>query len=411
MRIMRRQVKRTSLLILAACFVFVSFFFPVGHALAQPRANDLTCMMQTLVIQSVTTSINSFAWADEQQVQTANDGTVVEDGDPEVDGQQTDETPDEDPPEQEPQAEPDNDKKTQDTGSSLRPGTSSDTVKKLQLRLMDLQFFDADEATGYYGSVTTESVKLFQRTNELTIDGIAGTDTLALLYSNNAKKYTIKQGDSGTDVAAVQRRLKELKYFTSSATGYFGSSTLVAVKAFQKNNNLTTDGKVGLRTRDVLYSSKAKLAPVSTSTKTTDAAPEKETTTTNSATKKSVSEFLKFAQAQLGKKYVSGNEGPTSFDCSGYAYYCLKNSGISTGRLSAKGFSSVSSWTSVKKSNIKAGDLLFFGVRGSSSVGHVGIYLGNNNMIHCSSSKGKVVITSITSSYWVDNYKSAKRVF
>lgn len=388
---------------------------------AQPRVNDWTNMMQTLVIQSVTTSINSFAWADEDQIQTANDGTVVED-EPTAAGETDDQTQQTAEPTQQAQADTPKDdaqddqqetpEKKEETSSTLRYGMTSEAVKKLQLRLMDLQFFDFDEATGYYGSVTTESVKLFQRANGLNIDGIAGTDTLALLYSNDAKKYTIKQGDSGTDVAALQRRLKELNYFSGSATGYFGSATLAAVKSFQKNNSLTVDGKVGQRTRDVLYSSKAKKAPTSTSTTSpSDTDSSDSTDNTTSTTKKSVSEFLDFAQAQLGKKYVSGNEGPNSFDCSGYVYYCLKNSGVNIGRLSSSGYSGVSSWTSVKKSNLQPGDLLFFGLRGSSSVHHVGIYIGNNKMIHCSSSKGKVVITSITTSYWVDNYKSAKRVF
>jgi cell wall-associated NlpC family hydrolase len=373
----------------AAVFSFASLWVPGYRAQAMPIDN-LSGMMQTLVIQSVTTSINSFAFADEKEVQTANDGTVADD--------QT--TDDSNTTGNQPTA-------NDNTATSLQPGTSGDSVKKLQLRLMDLQFFDdSDEATGFYGQQTVDSVKLFQRTNGLSIDGIAGEATLALMYSSKALHYSIKQGDSGTDVASLQRRLKELKYFSGSANGYFGTSTKNALKAFQKRNSLKVDGKAGSDVLDLIYSSKAKKAATSaTSTPSNTSTPAKPPNA------KSVSGLLEFAQAQLGKRYVSGNEGPNSFDCSGFVFYCLKNSSINVGRLSAKGFSEVDAWTTIKKADLKPGDILFFGLRGSKSVGHTGIYLGNGKMIHCSSSKGKVVIADLSASYWVQNYKTAKRIF
>ena len=281
--------------------------------------------------------------------------------------------------------------------AALKPGDIGETVKALQNRLMDLGYFDSDEATGYYGTVTTESVRLFQRTSSLIVDGIASEQMQQLLFSDTAQKYLIRQGDSGTDVASLQRRLKALRYFEKTATGYYGTVTTSAIKAFQKRNGLNVDGVAGESTRDLLYSSKAKAAAVSAGSSST-------------AVSKSVSSFLAYAKDQIGKKYVSGNEGPNSFDCSGYVYYCLKHCGVNIGRLSAAGFSGVDQWKSVKKSDLRAGDILFFGVRGSGRVGHTGIYLGNGKMIHCSSGKGKVVIADLSSNYWVVNFKSAKRV-
>ncbi len=392
MNILRKLSKDMLSPLLTAMLLFTSLFLPDYSAQATPF-NSLTNMMQTMVIQSVTTSINSIAFTDEQEIQTANDGTQVDDQTGDDSQVEDDEKPETPTPSQTPAA------------ASLRPGASGDDVKRMQLRLTALDYFDdSDEADGVYGSDTSQAVKLFQRTNGLSIDGIAGETTLSLIYSSKAHKYTIKQGDSGSDVASLQRRLKDLKYFSGSTTGYFGSSTTTAVKAFQKMNGLQEDGKAGAQTRDLLYSSKAKKAVTSTST--TSPAPSTPTTGTKSASK-----FLDFAQAQLGKRYVSGNEGPSSFDCSGFVYYCLKNNGVNVGRLSAKGFSQVDEWTGVSKSDLRLGDLLFFGLRGSASVGHTGIYIGSGKMIHCSSSKGKVVITSISTTYWVQNYKSAKRVY
>jgi len=62
----------------------------------------------------------------------------------------------------------------------------------------------------------------------------------------------IKLGDSGDQVVQVQRRLQELGYFKSKATGYYGYLTEDAVKHFQQNNGLTPDGVIGTKTQEAL---------------------------------------------------------------------------------------------------------------------------------------------------------------
>ena len=103
--------------------------------------------------------------------------------------------------------------------------------------------------------------------------------------------------------------------------------------------------------------------------------------------------------AALSKSTVSGNPSAAKSMAS-------KASAISRN-------SGVSSWTSISKSNIKAGDLLFFSVRGGSTVGHVGIYMGNGKMIDASSSRGKVRTTSNiqSSSYWTSHFICGFRIF
>lgn len=121
--------------------------------------------------------------------------------------------------------------------------------------------------------------------------------------------------------------------------------------------------------------------------------------------------MIRFAKEQLGKKYVWSTEGPNSFDCSGFVYYVLKNSGVSTGRYSAAGFSQVSSWEKIEsKGDLQPGDLIFFTAPGSSRIGHTGIWLGNNQYIHASTSAGKVVISS-AGSYFNENFVFGRRVF
>ena len=132
-------------------------------------------------------------------------------------------------------------------------------------------------------------------------------------------------------------------------------------------------------------------------------------TETYAASSKS-SKIITLAKKQLGKKYVWADEGPDTFDCSGFTYYVFKNkAGITLPRNSA-----VQSkyGTYVSRSNIKGGDLLFFDTNGSNNgaVSHVGLYIGNGQMIHASYSQRKIVTVSINNSYYQNAFVNARRV-
>ena len=102
---------------------------------------------------------------------------------------------------------------------------------------------------------------------------------------------------------------------------------------------------------------------------------------------------IDYAKTLLGKKYVWGAEGPNTFDCSGFTQYIFKKSaGVSIPRVSRD---QSKFGQSVSKSQLQKGDLIFFDTEGSNNgnVTHVAIYMGNNKIIHASSSKGKVVIS------------------
>ena len=129
----------------------------------------------------------------------------------------------------------------------------------------------------------------------------------------------------------------------------------------------------------------------------------------STSTSTSVSKVISYAKKLLGKPYVWGAEGPSSFDCSGFTYYVFKNAAnINLPRVS-KDQSNYGTY--VKKSDLREGDLIFFDTSGENdgNVSHVGIYLGNNQFIHCSSSKGQVVISEM-SSYYTKAYVNAIRV-
>lgn len=75
--------------------------------------------------------------------------------------------------------------------------------------------------------------------------------------SSAAASSTLKEGSSGSEVKTLQQRLKDLGYYKGSVDGKYGAGTAEAVKAFQRANKLTADGKAGKNTQTALYSKNA----------------------------------------------------------------------------------------------------------------------------------------------------------
>lgn len=109
------------------------------------------------------------------------------------------------------------------------------------------------------------------------------------------------------------------------------------------------------------------------------------------------------AEKYLGYPYVWGGSSPaTSFDCSGFVSYVINNSGIgqNVGRLGADGLLGIC--TRVTAQNVKPGDLIFFeGTYDTTGASHVGIYVGNNMMIHCGD---PIQYESINTAYWQEHF-------
>ena len=104
-------------------------------------------------------------------------------------------------------------------------------------------------------------------------------------------------------------------------------------------------------------------------------------------------DIVDFAKKFLGYKYKYGAASPnTGFDCSGLTYYVYKNFGYTLSR-SAKG--QAANGTKVEKSDLQPGDLVIYKGTSLKGIGHVGIYIGNNKMIHASEPGVGVIITDI----------------
>ncbi len=288
------------------------------------------------------------------------------------------------------------------TDPGFRRGVENEIVQVIQERLMELGYLELDESTMRYGSQTEAAVKLFQRQvnftdgmeDKLEEDGICGEMTISRLFSDDAPKYVVKFGMEGEDITNMQMQLKDLGYM-SATTGYYGEKTVVAMKEFQGRNGLSQDGLAGEQSFELLYSPNAK---------------ESRSKTQTARTKANINKMIEVAKSKLGSKYILGNTGPNSFDCSGLVYYCMKQAGSNRRRLNAAGYSQVSDWTKISSmSKLKKGDLIFFYNNAKSKVGHVGIVISSGMMIDASSANGKVVRRSYTTSYWKNHFVCGRR--
>ena len=119
--------------------------------------------------------------------------------------------------------------------------------------------------------------------------------------------------------------------------------------------------------------------------------------------------MMEEAEKYLGYPYVWGGSNPnTSFDCSGFVSWVVNNCGVgwNLGRLGADSLRHTCSY--VSPANAKPGDLIFFeGTYDTTGASHVGIYVGNNMMIHCGD---PIQYADITSSYWQQHFLSFGRL-
>jgi len=312
----------------------------------------------------------------------------------------------------------------------LMPGCDDPLIAEVQLRLMELGYMEKDEPITYYGYGTEYALQLFQRKHALQVDGLLGEKTMAALFSDEAQPYTVKLGDRGTDVKSIQEQLIALKYLRTGSTGYFGTDTESAVKSFQQRNGLNVDGCVGSRTLEALYSDDAKPAKtVLESTKKAAKTVNKnskasakadsniDTQTDNKDTKSeeevppppdaaSADALVEYAKNFLGTKYVRGGKSPKGFDCSGFVHYCLNQVGYKIKYMTSAGWAKSDLLKVTSMSDLKKGDIVCF-------KGHVGIYMGDGDMIDASSSFGGIRIAKniLGSSYWKKMFICGRRVF
>ncbi|NYJ76270.1 NlpC/P60 family protein [Allobranchiibius huperziae] len=250
----------------------------------------------------------------------------------------------------------------------LKVGSSGSLVKIAQQRL-------GVTADGDFGPRTLMAVKTFQGRHGLATDGIVGPLTWARLggfpSTGTAPAPTctvkvVRYGASGSLVAALQSRLGV------TADGDFGPHTLSSVQSFQSRYGITADGRgvVGRATWGALGGMPCglSLTPPGTTAPVSGGSGGGSSTTTTAK----LSQVISIAKQYLGVPYVYGGSTPAGFDCSGLTQYAYSHAGLTLPRTAAAQQAYMRSTSSPLP-----GDLVFFG----SPAYHVGIYLGNGQMI------------------------------
>ncbi|PGP12006.1 peptidase [Bacillus cereus] len=288
----------------------------------------------------------------------------------------------------------------------LKQGTSNNEVKQLQDNLRKLNYFHVN-STGYFGSITKSSVIQFQGDKGLSADGIVGPNTKSAIA--NALNGTstssqpsngnglLKQGTSNNEVQQLQDNLRKLNYFNANSTGYFGSITKSSVIQFQSDKGLSADGIVGPNTKVAIANALNGTSVNNPSTQVQNPSSSK------------AEAIISTAKKYLGVPYVWGGTSPSGFDCSGFVYYVFRQHGINN--LPRVSYDMFNVGTSVNKSDLRAGDLVYFKNTYREGISHVGIYIGDGQFIQASSGDEKVKISNLSGSYYIQHYAGAKRVF
>ena len=168
----------------------------------------------------------------------------------------------------------------------LQKNDSGADVTALQEALIELGYLKGT-ADGKFGAGTEKAVKAFQEKNDYPVTGIMDASLQAFLYTGTPKSasgdktnvrtlspvegVSMKKGNKGTQVTALQERLKELGYYKDTPTGTYDTNTIGAVRSFQKKNGLKADGTAGAETQKAIYSADAITADATPTPKVTEA--------------------------------------------------------------------------------------------------------------------------------------------
>ncbi|MCH5278443.1 MAG: peptidoglycan-binding protein [Christensenellaceae bacterium] len=338
-------------------------------------------------------------------------------------------------------------------------GNSGNDVQMVQERLNQLGYYN-DKNNGYYGIATERAVENFQLMNGLTINGKADSDTYATMFSPYAlnvdgyefapyptepyptEEYfpfetpeaspyategpqpeeTLKPTAEPTSIPTVAPRPTNSPTPTPRPTASTPAKPTLTPRPTSALKPTPTSRPTAAPTPSPKPTPTPTPRPTATPRPTPTPTPKPTATprptpaptpvvTNAPAPSGNVEAFVAVLYEQLGKPYVYGDSGPNSFDCSGLVYYCLRQVGVNIGRLNAAGYSMYDGWDRVDGvSNLRRGDLVFFYNNSYNSISHVGVYIGNNQFLHASSSSGEVVISNMGS--WFHTYFAwGRRVF
>jgi cell wall-associated NlpC family hydrolase len=251
------------------------------------------------------------------------------------------------------------------------PSTSASVITKLSNSRVSIVDKSSDwykvSFNGKTGWVSSDYIKV------ITIKGTINASGVNFRESASTSGKIIDSLSKGTSVQVLDTHSGWHKVKVGSKVGYVATKFVSSTNTDEKSSRSTTAETVDVSDDD-----------------------------------STVGKLIAYAKQFVGVPYVYGGKSPNGFDCSGFVGYVFKHFGVS---LNSSSSTMYSNGTRVSKSELSAGDILFFdaSTRGAAgSIDHVGIYLGNNKFIHASTSNGRVIIQTL--SEYQGTYIGAKRV-
>ena len=259
-------------------------------------------------------------------------------------------------------------------GTKVNIRTSPSTTASVITKLSNSRVSIVDKSSGWYkisfngktGWVSSDYIKV------ISIKGTINANGVNFRESATTTGKIIDSLSKGTSVEVIDTHSGWHKVKIGSKVGYVATKFVSSTSSETKSSRSTTAETIDVSDDSVM------------------------------------GKLISFAKELVGVRYVYGGKSPSGFDCSGFVGYVYKHFGIS---LNSSAASMYSNGAKVSKSNLSAGDILFFDAssRGKAgSIDHVGIYLGNNKFIHASTSNRQVIIQSLSA--YQGTYIGARRV-
>ncbi len=329
--------------------------------------------------------------------------------------------------------------------AELKQGDRSSAVKKLQLRLIELNYLPEDtETTKSFGPLTKKGVKAFQERNGLKATGVLDEKTESAVYGKNAKtaKKPVEapknDGDDKTaaaaEAASAAPNVDTNIVLTNDPAYLQAHPELLSDPNFLKNNPGLSQSLIsGISQQSLVQQSSAQQGlsqslaqqgftidwgqggQTSSSfwTSSTQTSPQ---WTWNTSASGDIEAVIQYGMTLRGMPYKNGGRGPDSFDCSGFIGYIFGQFGYKKPG-SAQDISDYAAWPTISNtSELMRGDIVLFHTSGRGvTVGHAGVYLGDGTFLHAEPDNG-VTITPMfdynsrgEKTYYHKNYLWAKR--